>query len=51
MHRDSNLEADELTQIAFGVKMGTEFTHKLIVKDKKYRPSNFEKGDQLRHLQ
>ena len=35
MPRESNLEANELAQIAFGVKMGEELTHKLIMIEKK----------------
>ena len=39
--RELNWEADELAQIAFGVKMGEELTHKLIMIEKKNHPSIF----------
>ena len=39
--RESNLEADELAQIASGVKMGEGLTHKLIMIEKKNHPSIF----------
>ena len=42
--RESNWEANELAQIASGVKMGEELSHKLIVK---YHPSIFERGINL----
>ena len=45
--RESNWEADELDQIAFGVKMGEELTHKLIMIEKKNHPSIFERGIDL----
>ena len=45
--RESNWEADELAQIAFGVKMGEELTHKLIMIKKKNHPSIFERGINL----
>ena len=41
--RESNLEADELAQIASGVKIGEELTHKLIMLEKKNHPSIFER--------
>ena len=44
MPRESNWEADELAQIASGVKMGKELTHKLIMIEKKNHPSIFERG-------
>ena len=40
-------EIDELAQIAFGVKIDEELTHKLIVIEKKYHPSIFERGISL----
>ena len=45
--RESNWEADELAQIASIVKMGKEFTYKLIMIEKKNHPSIFEKGINL----
>ena len=42
--RESNWEVDELAQIVFGVKMGEELTHKLIMIEKKNHPSIFERG-------
>ena len=42
--RESNWEADELAQVASGVKMSEELTHKLIVIGKKNHPSIYEKG-------
>ena len=39
--RKLNWKANELAQIAFGVKMGKEFTHKLIMIEKKNHPSIF----------
>ena len=42
MPRESNLEADELAQIASSVKIGEELTHKLIMLEKKNHPSIFE---------
>ena len=47
MLRKSNQEADELAQIASGVKMGEELTHKLIMIEKKNYPSIFERGIDL----
>ena len=47
MHRESNWEANELAQIASGVNMGEELTHKLIIIEKKNHPSIFEKGIDL----
>ena len=43
MPRESNRDADEIAQIASGVNMGEELTHKLIVIEKKYHPSIFER--------
>ena len=45
--RESNWEADELAQIAFGVKMIEELSHKLIMIKKKNHPSIFERGINL----
>ena len=45
--RESNWEADELEQVASGVKMSEEFTHKLIVIGKKNHPSIYERGIKL----
>ena len=42
--RESNWEADELTQVALGVKMSEELTHKLIVIGKKNHPLIYERG-------
>ena len=39
--RESNWEANELAQISPSVKMGEEFTHKLIMIEKKNHPSIF----------
>ena len=47
VHRESKWEADELSQMAFGVKMGEELTHKLIMIEKKNHPSMFERGINL----
>ena len=47
MPRESNEEADEHAQIASGVKMGEELTHKLIMIEKKNHPSIFERGIDL----
>ena len=47
MPRESNREVDELAQIAYGVKMGEEFTHKLIIIEKNNHPSIFERGIDL----
>ena len=44
---ESNWEADELAQVASGVKMSKELTHKLIVIGKKNHPSIYEKGIRL----
>ena len=43
MPRESNWEIDALAQIASGVKMGEELTHKLIMIEKKNHPSIFER--------
>ena len=40
-------KVDELAQTAFGVKMGEELTHKLIMIEKKNHPSIFERGIDL----
>ena len=45
--RESNWEADELSQMAFNVKMGEKLTHKLIMIEKKNHPSFFERGIDL----
>ena len=45
--RESNWEVDELAQIAYGVKMGEELTHKLIMIEKKNHPSIFDRGINL----
>ena len=42
--RESKWEADELAQVASGVKMSEEMTHKLIVIGKKNHPSIYERG-------
>ena len=44
MPRESNWEADELAQVASGVKMSEELTHKLIVIGKRNHPSIYERG-------
>ena len=44
---ESNWEVDELAQVASGVKMSEELTHKLIVKGKKNDPSIYERGIKL----
>ena len=40
--RESNWEADELAQVASGVKMSEELTHKLIMIGKKNQPLIYE---------
>ena len=40
-------EVYELAQVASGVKMGEELTHKLIMIEKKNHPSIFERGIDL----
>ena len=50
MPRESNLEADEIAQVALGVKMSEELTHKLIVIGKKNHPSIYERGIRLEFL-
>ena len=45
--RESNWEADELSQIVSSVKMGEELTHKLIMIEMKNRLSIFERGINL----
>ena len=47
MPRESNWEANELAQIAFGIKISEVFTHKLIMIKKKSHPSIFERGIDL----
>ena len=47
MPRESNWEADELAQVASGVKMSKELTHKLIVIGKKNHPSIYERRIRL----
>ena len=47
MSRESNYEVDEFAQIAYGVKMSEELTHKLIRIEKKNQPSIFEMGIDL----
>ena len=47
MPRESNWEANELAQVASGMKMGEELTHKLIVIGKKNHPSIYERGIRL----
>ena len=47
MPRESNWEVDELAQVALGVKMSEELTHKLIVIGKKNHPSIYERGIRL----
>ena len=42
--RESNWKADELAQVALGVKMSEELTHKLIMIGKKNHPSIYERG-------
>ena len=42
--RESNWEVDELAQIASGVKMSEELTHKLIVIGKNNHPLIYERG-------
>ena len=45
--RESNWEVDELAQVASGVKMSEELTHKFIVIGKKNHPSIYERGIKL----
>ena len=47
LHRESNWEVDELAQVASGVKMSEELTHKLIVIGNKNHPSIYERGFRL----
>ena len=42
--RDSNWEVDEIAQVASGVKMREELTHKVIVIGKRNQPSIYERG-------
>ena len=44
MPRESKWEVTELAQVASGVKMREELTHKLIVIGKKNHPSIYERG-------
>ena len=43
MPRESNWEADELSQVTSGMKMREELTHKLIVIGKNNHPSIYER--------
>ena len=45
--REYNWEENELAQVASGVKMREELTHKLIVIGKKKHPSIYERGIRL----
>ena len=45
--RESNWEADELSQVASGLRMSEELTHKLIFVQKKAYPSIHERGLQF----
>ena len=45
--RESNWEADELSQVASGLRMSEELTHKLIYVQKKAHPSIQERGLQF----
>ena len=47
MPKESNWEADELAQVASGVKMSEELTHKLIMIGKKNHPLIYERGIKL----
>ena len=47
MPKESNWKANELAQIASGVKMSEELTHKLIMIEKKNHPLIFESGIDL----
>ena len=47
MPRESNWEADELAEVASGVKMSEELTHKLIVIRKKNHPSIYKRRIRL----
>ena len=47
MPRESNWEADELAQVASGVKMSEELNHKHNVIGKKNHPSIYERGIKL----
>ena len=44
MPRESNWEEDEHLQVALGVKMNEELTHKLIMIGKNNHPSIYERG-------
>ena len=45
--RESSWKANELAQIAYGVKIGKELTHKLIMIEKKNHPLIFKRGINL----
>ena len=45
--RESHCKANELALVVSGVKMGEEYTHKLIVIEKKNHLSIFERGINL----
>ncbi|XP_050222757.1 uncharacterized protein LOC126672848 [Mercurialis annua] len=45
--RESNWEADELAQIASGLRMSGELTHKFLVVEKRRHPSIQERGIQI----
>ena len=47
MARESNWEVDELAQVASGVKMSEELTHKLVMIENKNHPLIFERGIRL----
>ena len=47
MPRESNWEADDLTQVASGVQISEELTHKLIEMGKNNHPSIYERGSIL----
>ena len=44
MPRENNWEADELAQIASGLRLSYELTHKLILVQKRHHPSIMERG-------
>ena len=50
LHRESNWEADELAQIASGMKINEELTHKLIAIGKKNHPSIYERESDYKLL-
>ncbi|XP_075499321.1 uncharacterized protein LOC142537713 [Primulina tabacum] len=45
--RQENLEADELAQVASGLKMSQELTHRLVLIQKKHNPSIQQRGIQV----